>query len=225
VKLTPLSRQGIASLVSSMLGSKDAPEALADWVFSASRGCPGTAEELVRQLAARGHLKRLGKKLICELPEQAQVLSSLSVPETLASQIRGLPEAELKFLEVASVAGSVFSLETVTRLMAGQPESVAAAAGDLMEKGLIRHAGPGLYAFSHALAAPLASGLIPVEVKKKLHAEMARLLEEDGADTNAGLLAEHYEESGQAEKAEAARLSAARAAFEGGRYEEAHFQA
>ncbi len=218
VELTPLSRQGVASLVSSMLGV-GAPDALVDWVVSASHGVPGTAEELVRQLAVRGHIKRLGQRLVCELPEQAQILSSLSVPETLARQVRALPGAELDFLTAASVAGTVFGLDTVTRLLDRQPDRVAATAAGLIEKGLIRHAGPGRYAFSHAVTMPLVSGLVPVEAAKKLHARMAGLLEEDGETADSGLLARHYDESGQHEKALTARLSAVEAAFDRGFFE------
>ncbi|MBN1503597.1 MAG: sigma 54-interacting transcriptional regulator [Candidatus Eisenbacteria bacterium] len=225
VELGPLSRQGVELLVSSMLGSRAAPEALTDWVYSVSRGVPGTAEELVRQLAARGHLKRLGHRFLCELPEETQILASLSVPDALSGQLLGLPVEEMAFLMAACVVGNVFALETVTRLLAGQPGRVAAAAESLIEKGLIRHAGQGRCAFSHAVTAPIVRGLIPVGARTELHGRMAAILEESGEGMNAGVLALHYEESGQQEKAQNAHLSAVADAFGSGRYEAALSQA
>ena len=227
VKLGALSRQATASLVSSILGAAvaDVPDVLVDWVFSASRGVPGTAEELIRRLADKGSVKRLGRRLICDLPEKADVLSSLNAPDTLARQIRSLQAAELAFLQAASVSGNVFALETVTRLLGEQPDRVAAAASALMERGLIAHAEPGRYAFSHALMASTIVGLTPAEARKELHARMAGLLEEDGALANAGALARHFELSGQPEKAVAARVTAVEVALRAGRYDDALLQA
>ncbi len=223
ITLTPLSEGQTLSLVSSVLGMEvsDELESLSAWVHRASQGIPGTAEEILGQLAARGSLRRLGNRLVCSLPDETELLASISVPATLRRKVASLSPEDRDFLRGASIAGNAFSVDDVGVLLGWEPARVASAAAHLKDNDIVRAAESRHYSFVNPAVRSLVYAEAEDETRRVLHEKMAALLEREGVQESAARLAAHYERAGHVEKALVARLKAVESARKMGRHNEA----
>jgi class 3 adenylate cyclase/tetratricopeptide (TPR) repeat protein len=216
--LAPLGPEATRELVADLLGGDPSTEGLAEAIHARTAGNPFFTEEVVQSLVESGQLEgvRGSYRMVSEV-------GTLEVPATvqavLAARIDRLPEREKQVLQAASVIGREFS-EPVLEAVAGLPaldlaESLRALTGAefLYEQSLYPVAE---YAFKHPLTQEVAYGAQLGERRARVHATVARAIEEleaDKLEERSALLAHHWEAAGEA--LEAARWHARAARWVG----------
>jgi class 3 adenylate cyclase/tetratricopeptide (TPR) repeat protein len=204
--LLPLGPEAIAALLTDLLGAAPSVEALARLIRERTGGNPFFIEEVVQSLVESGRLEgaRGAYRLVTPV-------ESLSVPPTvqavLASRIDRLGENEKWVLQTASVIGNTFTEAVLKRVAELSEPDVDAAlrslegAEFLYPEALYPEAE---YAFKHPLTQEVAYRSQLSERRARVHAAVARVLEEldpTKLDERAALFAYHWESAGEAEQA------------------------
>lgn len=204
VSLQPLDVSQSRELTGELLRKiADLPDALRDLVVERAGGNPFFMEELVRMLIdQRAIVTTTGDAWVVD----AERLRLTQVPATLTgvlqARLDGLPPAERRTLQHASVIGPVFWDRALYAIDAEGPATLPALAGrtlvapeDEPDQDL------RTYAFGHALLHQVVYGTVLKRDRRDLHARVARWL---AARTDArardflGAAAEHFEEAGDA---------------------------
>ena len=203
IPLTPLGRDAIAELLADLLGSHPSIAALVSPIHTRTGGNPFFTEEVVQSLIESGHLQ--GARGACQL---ITPIERLEVPPTvqavLAARIDRLPEREKQLLQVASVIGKDFT-ETLLAEVAGLPaDGLKSALAALRRAEFILELSiyPAVeYTFKHPLTQEVALHSQLQTRRRQVHAKVARAIEQQDAehlDERAPLLAQHWEEAGEA---------------------------
>jgi class 3 adenylate cyclase len=146
----------------------------------------------------------------------------VAVRVIIAARLDALPADERRLMLHASVVGTVFTRGQL-ECMPGQGDAVPEALEDLEARDLIRRRhGPRThddeeFSFKHALIREVAYGTMPRAARRERHAMVAEYLEStvrSGGGT-AGILAHHWREAGNSERAVRYLLSAAELAGRG----------
>jgi predicted ATPase len=148
----------------------------------------------------------------------------VAIRGTIAARLDALPIQERGLILDASVAGNVFD-RRMLECLAGEEVAVAVAKAldDLEFRDLIRRrrgsSAPGgeQYTFKHGLIREVAYGTLPRAARRQRHAMVAEFLEDadrSGRDAEA-MLAYHWREAGDSERAVEHLLSAAELAGRG----------
>jgi len=205
--LLPLGDRAIQELLQELLGHDESVAGLADLIRSHTGGNPFFVEEAVLSLVDAGSLEgtRGSYRLTRALP-------SLRVPPTvqalLAARIDRLPERERDVLQAAAVIGKQFPESILRRVATITDDQLddalrALRARDfIFEEALFPHVE---YAFKHPLTQEVAYGTQLLERRKRAHAAVAGLLEENAdagkGDEGSALLAHHWQAAGEALRA------------------------
>jgi class 3 adenylate cyclase/tetratricopeptide (TPR) repeat protein len=202
IALQPLGREAIGLLLDDLVGSDPSVESLPDRVYARTGGNPFFVEEVVQSLIENGSLE--GSRGAYRLSSSVETLEiPANVQSVLAARIDRLPEREKQLLQTASVIQKDFP-ESILKAVAQLPDSDLAEAlaalvqGEfLLQKALYPEAE---YAFKHPLTQEVAYRSLLGERRTRLHADVARALEEanvDRLDERAALLAYHWENAGE----------------------------
>jgi len=203
IPLTPLGRDAIAELLSSLLGDDASLAGLAADVHARTGGNPFFTEEVAQSLIELGRLvgKRGAYKLVAPIER-------LTVPATvqavLAARIDRLPEREKRLLQTASVIGKDFAEPLLAAVVKLPADELKGALATLRRAEFVHESSiyPVVeYAFKHPLTQEVALGSQLRERRRAVHAAVARAIEQQDAehlDERAALLAHHYEEAGDA---------------------------
>jgi predicted ATPase len=147
-------------------------------------------------------LKDLGTRF-----DLGRSISALSVPATiqdsLMARLDSLGDAK-RTLQIAAVIGRSFSVGMVSALTDTAKEESLRAFNRLEVSGLLIKSGSGGYRFKHAMIRDAAYDSLLRTERQALHQQIARLLEEGGPSDDPGqiaLLAYHYSQAGQRERA------------------------
>jgi class 3 adenylate cyclase/tetratricopeptide (TPR) repeat protein len=178
VELTPFTEVESLRAVHALV---DAP--LKDWVVLGmhrrSGGNPLFLEELCRSLSPDD--------------ESGEELEEVAIPSTVQSLIQTrvarLATRQAEVLRAASVIGNESSKELLRALVAD--EAIDEVLAELVAAGLLRAGDtPGTLRFQHGITREVVYDSVRVRERRRLHAEVARLLEQrcEGAS-----LADHYE--------------------------------
>ena len=215
--LDRLGRREAAVLVRRITGDAALPDGLVAEIVERTDGVPLFVEELTKAV-----LEAEAAGTIAATPPAA-----LAVPATLHASLMArldrLGPAAREVAQVGAVIGREFSHELLAVVADRGEEELAAALGQLADAGLVFRRGAGLetgYLFKHALVRDVAYGTLLRERRRRLHAAVARALEErfpELAGTAPELVAHHLTEAGEAERAvrywlEAGRRAAGRSA-------------
>ncbi len=208
VSLEPLSPPRAHELARRLLRDASQPEDAAERIDQAAGGNPLFIEELVAAMADG-------------TAESAQELP-VAVRAIIAARLDALPAEERSLILSASVAGNVFT-RGVVECLAGERVPVAEALEDLQFRDLIRRRrvsrthGDEEFSFKHNLIREVAYGTLPHAARRQRHAVVAEFLEEAApSGTNAAaILAHHWREAGDSERAVQHLLSAAELAGRG----------
>ena len=216
--LAPLGIEASAELLSQLLGRDPSLDGLAELIRERAGGNPFYIEEAVQALAEEGALE--GERGDYRLSRE---ISQLAIPPTvqsvLAARIDRLPEREKTILQTASVFGREFSDAALARVTGMAPEELDAAlrsltAGEfLFQRALYPE---GEYAFKHALTEEVAYHTQLANTRARIHAAVARAIEEldeDRLEERAALLAHHWQAA--RDSLQAARWSARAATWSG----------
>jgi class 3 adenylate cyclase/tetratricopeptide (TPR) repeat protein len=206
--LAPLGPEAIRELLDYLLGDDPSLSGLADEIHERTRGNPLFTEEVVRSLIEAGNLEgaRGAYRLVTPVDELA---IPASVHAVLAARIDRLPEREKRVLQMAAVIGKAFP-EPVLAEVADLPGAdLAAALAALEGTELIYQEAlypVAEYAFKHPLTQQVALESQLGSRRRRIHAAVARALEQalpQQLDEQAAVIAHHLEQAG--EDLEAAR--------------------
>jgi class 3 adenylate cyclase/tetratricopeptide (TPR) repeat protein len=197
ISLDPLPGEFAAEMAAGLLPDADAETI--ERLVEVAEGNPLFIEELAAATVEQGEVD--------ELP--------VTVRAVIAARIDALPADARNALMSAAVIGRTF-WQDVLRAVAGV-DDVAQTLDDLERRDLIRREptsrleGDVEYRFKHALIRDVAYGTLPRATRRERHAATARFVEDrtDGAETVAWVLAHHWREAGEAEKAIPQLLAAA----------------
>jgi predicted ATPase/class 3 adenylate cyclase len=207
IDLQPLDKRASRELAGVLLQRLDpVPVALRELITGGAEGNPFYMEELLRMLIDDGAI-RTGAERWELVPEK---LLAVHVPPTLTGVLQarmdGLPAAEKRALQQASVIGFVFWDRALEAIDAASP----AALGPLVQRGLVvprDHAsleGQKEYSFKHLILHQVAYESLLKRDRREHHAQVAEWLVQLGGDRGTevlGLAAEHFERAGETAKA------------------------
>jgi class 3 adenylate cyclase/tetratricopeptide (TPR) repeat protein len=204
--LLPLGPEAIAELFTDLLGSDPSFHRLRDLVQERTGGNPFFIEEIVQSLAETGVVA--GTRGAYRLVKPAEEVGlPTTVQSVLAARIDRLPEREKQVLQAASVIGKRFSEPILRRATHLGGEDLPAAlrtltsAEFLYEEALYPEAE---YVFKHPLTQEVAYRSQLAERRARVHAAVARAIEElesQKLGERAALLAYHWEQAGDASEA------------------------
>jgi ATP/maltotriose-dependent transcriptional regulator MalT len=149
-----------------------------------------------------------------------------SVERILEARVDRLPEAHFRVLGAASVLGNVFWRGAV-RAIAGEPAGQRPASellGELVahefvtRRGRGRFAGEEEYVFRHAALRDVLYARLSPQERKDFHARAAEWLERAG-ESQPAVLADQWDQGGDARRALVHQRRAAERALEGGDFE------
>ena len=196
ISLAGLADSHMSALVTEALGSDPSVSALSAQICERASGNPFFAEEITRELAARGVLAGARGAYTCSAEE-----TDISVPATLqaaiAARIDRLGGAAKQTLYCASVIGARFDTDLLDSVTAAANSGALTA---LVDAELIEQiAGPSAdaeYVFRHPLIRSVAYTSQLKSERAALHRRFAAAIEQrdpPAADQNAALIAEHLE--------------------------------
>jgi class 3 adenylate cyclase len=204
--LQPLGPEAIGELFADLLGTDPSLRHLTELIRERTGGNPFFIEEIVHSLVEAGGL--IGKRGAYRLDKPAEEIGvPASVQSVLAGRIDRLSEYNKQVLQVASVIGQRFSEPILRRVAdlgdADLPAALRAltSAEFLYQEALYPEAE---YAFKHPLTREVAYRSQLAERRARVHAVVARAIEEIDAgklDERAALLAYHWENAGEAPEA------------------------
>jgi DNA-binding SARP family transcriptional activator len=214
ISLSPLTDDGIATLLGALLGPARLPAGTLPALVAAAGGNPLFVEEYVRMLRDQG-----------VLAGQASPAGELPVPDSvrrlITARLDTLAPADKALLQDAAVLGAVGWPGGLAAVSGRDPDAVAAWLTEVERRDLLRRgprssvAGEVEFAFRHVLVRDVAYAQLPRVVRAERHARAAAWLDSLGAD-RAEQVAHHWRQAltlttaaGQAspELAERARLA------------------
>ncbi|MCX7366718.1 MAG: AAA family ATPase [Alphaproteobacteria bacterium] len=198
--LRPLDPKVVTRLVEERLGRHPGLLQHRDAVAARAAGNPFFAEELVRELAARGVEGNVG-----ELPD--------SVRGVVEARLDRLGEGDRDLLQAAAVVGGDFDVELVREIGNLAADDAAASVRRLIESEMLyeRASLGGALAFRHPLVQEVAYNAMLRRNRGELHRRCALALARVSAadESQAALTAYHWEQGGDAAQAAASYAKAA----------------
>jgi class 3 adenylate cyclase len=213
--MAPLGANALAELVCDWVGSQPSVTALPALIGARCGGNPFFAEEIVLSLIETGRL--VGRRGAYEL---TTTMDAVEVPATvqtlLAARIDRLDEREKQLLYAAAVIGKEFQRPLLELVVESEIAEVEAALSALLAAELIteRAVYPvAEYSFKHPLTHEVALRTQLTGSRRVRHAAVAEAIAAsavDRLDEQAGLLAHHWSEAGEAMRAASWHVRAAR---------------
>ena len=214
IALTPLGDAASEALLRELLGTDPALQALGEDIRVRTAGNPFFIEEVVQSLFDHGALVRAGANGAATV-RLARPVTDIEIPPTvqavLAARIDRLGERDKGVLQIAAVVGKEFAAPLLQRVVARQqhgaaipPAEIAAALHALTAAEMLYEQAvyPGIeYAFKHPLTHEVAYRSQLTEPRGRIHAAVAQTLIEldaDKLDERATLIADHWENAGEA---------------------------
>jgi class 3 adenylate cyclase/tetratricopeptide (TPR) repeat protein len=216
--LAPLGTEAMEELLSDLLGDDPSLNGLSELIREQTSGNPFYVEETVRELAESGALEgdRGGYRLVREI---GQLSVPTSVQAILAARIDRLGRQGKQALQAASAIGKDFERWLLKSAVQMEERDLDAALGELVEAEFVQQTElypEPRYAFRHPLTQEVAYGTQLAAARAATHAAIARGLQEgepERLDERAALIAQHFEQAGEA--MEAAQWHARAAAWAG----------
>jgi adenylate cyclase len=213
LSLGPLPLAAADSLAARLLGQEEAVLQLLPLIADRARGNPLFIEELVRAFQESGCLSgEQGAYHLVRNPDMHRVPET--VQAIIGARIDSRPEADKRMLQAAAVIGREFSVPLLSGLTGATEIDIRAALRRLSEAGLISAIAvdDGEFSFRHPMIQDVAYRSLLSDRRRELHGSVAGELEKGLPDANgaqAGFLAYHWEEAGNAMKAATFNMKAA----------------
>jgi len=220
-----LGRQEAASLVRSVAGGKRLPAEILDQIVERADGIPLFIEELTRTVLESGLLREEDGSYVAAGP-----ILPLNIPSSLQASLMVRLDRLAPVREVAQIGAAIgrqFSFELLAAVARRNEAQLTDALDQLVATGLIFCRGNPPHAsfiFKHSLVQDAAYRTLLRSRQRQLHGHIAEALAErfpTVAQTQPELMAHHYTEAGQLEKAIESWLRAGQLAIERSTYVEA----
>jgi class 3 adenylate cyclase/tetratricopeptide (TPR) repeat protein len=208
IALAPLGPEATEALLEDLLGSDGSLAALKDRIRERTAGNPFFTEEVVLSLAESGQIEGVRGAYRAVGP-----VEEIGIPETvqagLAARIDQLDEGEKRLLQTAAVIGRRFPRAVLEAVVGRGSSDLDASIEKLTAREFVGTEAlypDVIYAFKHPLTQEVAYGSQLGERRAEIHravAEAIAQLHGEPLDSQAALLAHHWEQAG--EDLEAAR--------------------
>jgi AAA ATPase domain len=203
--LDKLARLESGAIVSSLAGGKSLPQDLFEQILGKTDGVPLFVEELTKSILESAKLEDAGDRW-----EYAGNAGALAIPLTLRDSLMARLDRFAPVKEIAQIGAAIgreFGYELIAAVAPHPKPELDNALAQLVESGLAFRQGEppdAVYTFKHALVQDAAYDSLLRRRRQELHGKIARVIEErfpDIAETEAELLAHHYTEAKELQKA------------------------
>ena len=203
VSLNRLGHQEMCALVERMTGGKGLPESVLKQILERTDGVPLFVEELTKTLLESELVREVDGQLVSD-----NELSSMVIPATLRDSLMARLDRLATVKEVAQAAaciGREFSYDLLDSIV--DTDDLDEKLDQLVDAGLVFRRGSrgqARFVFKHALVQDAAYESLLKARRRKLHARIAKILEDDFLDKKEielELLAHHYTEADLADSA------------------------
>ena len=189
IVLRGLSKDEAAGYIRTAANVQPAPSVL-DKIFEETEGNPFFLSEVVNLMAQEGTLTK-------------ESVSDIAIPdgvrEALGRRLNRISEEANELLQIAAVAGSVFTYDTLTLLEEHTEDELLRLIEEALEARVIEEMDrPGRYRFTHAQMQETLSGELSTTRRVRLHGRIGEALEKrygDRADERSAALAGHFVEA------------------------------
>jgi class 3 adenylate cyclase/tetratricopeptide (TPR) repeat protein len=206
LRIDPLPPESAEALLDALLGEDASLDALKRLLIERTEGNPFFLEESVRTLletnmlaGERGSYRLTKVQATFQIPATAQAI--------LAARIDRLSPEDKRLLQSASVIGREVPFALLQAIAQDGEEAIRRGLANLQAAEFLYETNlfPDLeYTFKHALTQEVAYKSLPQEKRRTYHEQIARTLEAsfpERLDEKLELLAHHYQQSGNVEKA------------------------
>jgi DNA-binding SARP family transcriptional activator len=218
--LARLARDEMAALVTQVCAAQSEP--LLNWLAFASEGNPYILVELLRYAREHDVLRADGTVNVAALSSSPIVPQS--VYTLIQARLARLSDAARRVLDAAVAVGREFEFEVAARAAALSEAAALDALDELRASGLIRALDGQRFAFDHSLTMEVAYREVGEPRHRLLHRRVAEALESvyrNRLDAVAGLLAQHFSEGNEPERAAPYALRAGQRAAQMAAWKEA----
>ncbi len=179
------------------------PSAVSERLTERAGGNPFFLEEALRDLIERGALERRNGAWELTVDEDELTIPAV-VQGTLQARLDRLDDRTAEVLSIASVIGKTFGMPLLREVASG--ENLISDLSDLQRLELIvetRRRPEPEYRFRHGLVQEVAYGRLLEPKRRELHLRVGQALERlhDSPDEAYGLLARHFTEADEQERA------------------------
>jgi TOMM system kinase/cyclase fusion protein len=218
IRLSRIHPGDAGSMIESLAGGKTIHQNILDLVYKRTDGIPLFIEELVRLMIDKGHLTKENGGLCL-----AERLDHESVPITLQDLLNeklGRLGSAMETAQTASVIGREFDYTLIVGVSLRDEESLQADLDLMASSGIVyrqRRVKGECFIFRHALIRDAAYSSMVHTVRNRIHGRVAEVLENvfpDRVKADPGVMARHFAETGDYEKAVSYGIQAANDALE-----------
>ncbi len=208
VRLLHFDRAGTRSLLCGLLQSDTLPDLLIDFVHGVTDGNPFFVEEVCHALLDTGALEGSpGAWTLVRTREQLQTPES--VHAVVRARIDRLAADDRELLKLASVIGTVFSIDLLDALRADAPCDLEAALSSSLERlearAHVLNLDPHTYRFRHAIVHEVVYSVLLLRRRRQLHGRLGETIEsqyhDHGLESHYEALAHHFDNSDFGDKA------------------------
>jgi len=215
--LNRFGRRQAVTMIDRVTGGKALPEEVLETIVAKTDGVPLFVEELTKTVLESGQLREQNGAYILAAP-----LTSVAIPSTLQDSLMERLDRLAHVKEIAQIGAAIgreFSRRLMEAVSPVKGQGLVDALRRLMASDLVYGRGAAseaTYIFKHALVQDTAYGSLLRSRRQRIHADIARALEERFADqieAAPAIVAHHYTEAGMAELAARSWLAAAELAL------------
>jgi class 3 adenylate cyclase/predicted ATPase len=217
LNLSRLTRAQSAAMVAALANGKALPEVLLEQILTRTDGVPLFVEELTKSVLESGELREADDHY-----EYGGSARTVTIPATLRDSLMARLDRFMPVREVAQIGAAIgreFSYELIAAVAPMPQAQLEDSLARLSESGLAFRRGTppdAVYTFKHALVQDAAYDSLLKSRRQELHGKIARVIEAQFptiSTTEPEVLAHHFGEAGEAEKAAHHWLEAGRRAL------------
>ena len=205
INLNRLSSRETLIMASNILGKGTFKKELEEFILHKIEGVPFYIEEFIRATKDLKVVEKKDNKFGFVMDIDAVAVPS-TIQDVIMARVDVLPENAKKILQTASVIGREFKYELIMKLTTLPEKELLSYLSILKDSELIYERGiysESTFIFKHALTQEVVYDSILKNIKKNLHENTGRAIEQlykDGIDEYYNVLTEHYRTSENHEK-------------------------
>ncbi|MFQ5910806.1 MAG: BREX system ATP-binding domain-containing protein, partial [Thermoplasmata archaeon] len=203
--LNGLTREDLADLVGSFIGSHSLSEGFLDDLWWETRGFPLFVREVMLGLEEDGEIVTRGA-VKCVVRPLEKVALPKRVKDVIRARLDRLPNEDRRLLDVAATCGSRFTASIVSKVASEEETKVLNGLGAIAKIHGLLHPTDSGFAFNHPAVQEVLYDGVPVEIRQNYHREVAEWLEVAGGPIED--VAEHYYKSGDSRAVAKLRMAA-----------------
>ena len=206
LNLNRLSNRESLIMVSNFLGSEKFESNLETFILTRTEGVPFFIEEFVRSLKDLNIIEKKGDTYLPKKDLQDVTIPS-TVQDVIMARVDSLPEEAKEMLQIGSAVGREFDYRLIMEVRKISETELLSQLSVLKDSELLYERGiypQSSYIFKHALIRESVYESLLKRKRQRYHQQIARAFEENFpqmAESQPEILAHHFTQSGQIEKA------------------------